>query len=174
MDEAYYEYVTSKEFPDTISKLKNYKNICVLRTFSKIYGLASLRIGYIIGSKQLIKNLNKVRLTFNVSKIGQLIAIEALKDQEFIKKCRKNNEIVKKRLYTYLDSKSINFIPSETNFVLIQDKNGIYELLEKNNIIVKKVKYMRKNYIRLSLCKPKALNRIMNILDKKISNQRRI
>lgn len=151
-DEAYYEYVTTKEFPNTIEKIKSHENVCVLRTFSKAYGLAAMRVGYLIGSEELIDNLNKVRLTFNIAKFSQLAATIAIEDQNFISKCRQENTMQKERLYKLLDTLNISYIPSQTNFVVIEDaENLITEALNKNNIIVKTFKYKDKNHIRLSI-----------------------
>ena len=164
-DEAYFEYVTSDDFPDIIGYMKEYENVCVLRTFSKAYGLASLRIGYIIGNEKVIDSLNKVRLTFNISRIGQILAGEALEDQEFIKKCREKNKKQKEKLYKCLDELGIEYIPSETNFVMIEDKdNIIFYKLKSNNIIVKTLKYDNKSYIRFSLCKDNEMDRIIEII----------
>lgn len=71
IDEAYYEYVTARDFPDTIPLLKKHKNLLILRTFSKAYGLASFRVGYAIGNEEIIEKLNVVRLPFNVSSLAQ-------------------------------------------------------------------------------------------------------
>ena len=83
IDEAYYEYVTAKDFPETLPLLEKHKNILVLRTFSKAYGLASFRVGYAVGQEELIEKLNVVRLPFNVSSLAQAATI-AFGDDEFI------------------------------------------------------------------------------------------
>ena len=164
-DEAYYEYVISEDFPNIIEEIKNHENVCILRTFSKAYGLASLRIGYIIGNEKIIDSLNKVRLTFNVSRIAQFIAEEAIDDQNFIKKCKKKNQKQKERLYQHLDDLKVSYIPSETNFIMIEDKgNIISNKLEQHNVVVKKLKYNNKNYIRFSLCKDKDMDKMLKII----------
>jgi len=137
-DEAYYEYVTNEEYPDTISDLKKYPNICILRTFSKAYGLASMRIGYLIGGKNFIEHLDKVRLTFNTSKISQLAACYALEGQKFVADCRKKNLLVKEYLYNELDKLKIKYIKTEANFISIQLSSEKVDLIIQNNIMVKK------------------------------------
>lgn len=164
-DEAYYEYVTSEDFPNILEDMKEHENICILRTFSKAYGLASLRIGYIIGNEKLIDSLNKVRLTFNISKIGQILAGEAIEDQNFIKECKEKNKKQKEKLYQCLDSLNIGYIPSEANFVMIEDKDSnISNKLKLNNIIVKTLKYNNKSYIRFSLCKDCEMDKIIETI----------
>ena len=164
-DEAYYEYVESNEFPNIMGKIKEYKNICVLRTFSKAYGLASLRVGYLIADEMLIDNLNKVRLTFNVSKISQIAAESAICDQDFIKECKEKNTEQKEMLYKCLQDLNISYISSETNFVVIEDKDEvIMKALLKENIIVKTFMYKAKNHIRLSVGSAEVMEKIRAII----------
>lgn len=91
MDEAYYEYVVDEAYPQTIPMLVQYPNLIILRTFSKIYGLATLRVGYGIASEEIISHLDHVREPFNTSSLGQAAARAALKDQEFVKECSRRN-----------------------------------------------------------------------------------
>lgn len=164
-DEAYYEYVTSNEFPNTVEKIKEHENVCVLRTFSKAYGLASMRVGYLIGSEKLIDSLNKVRLTFNIAKLSQLAAGVAMGDQQFITKCRQENSNQKESLYELLDKLNIPYIPSQTNFVVIQDKDKlITNALTENSIIVKTFTYKRENHIRLSMGNEQTMYKVQEII----------
>ena len=165
-DEAYYEYVVSEEFPKTVEKVKKYNNLCVLRTFSKAYGLAAMRIGYLIGSEKLIEGLNKVRLTFNVSEISQLSAEIVIDDQKFIDDCRRKNYLTKKQLYKGLDEINIEYIPSETNFVLIKNINGIFQVLTKNNFISKLCSINDEEFFRLTIGKKEDVKKIIKILKK--------
>ena len=89
----YYKYV---KIAEKVVGFEKYDNVCLLRTFSKAYGLA-LRIGYLIGSYKTIVYLNKVRLTFNVSKLSQMAAIAALEDQDFIKKCKRKRASISRQ-----------------------------------------------------------------------------
>ncbi len=121
-DEAYYEYVEDKGYPQTLSYIREGKNIIVLRTFSKIYGLAGLRIGYGIGPKNLVGYLNRVREPFNVSSLAQVAALSAIDDKEHIKKSRRVNAEGKKFLYREFKKLNLFFIPTEGNFIFVDTK----------------------------------------------------
>lgn len=118
-DEAYRDYVEDEDFPDTIKLLKEYKNIIILRTFAKIYGLAGLRIGYGIAQEELIDLLSKVRLPFNVNSLAQAAALASLTDEEQVKKTRKMNHRGKRFLYAAFQDLGLEYIPTQTNFILI-------------------------------------------------------
>lgn len=130
-DEAYSEFVNNKEYPNSIEYLKEHKNICILKTFSKAYGLADLRIGYGISSEEVINELEKVRLPFNVTKIAEDAAIEAIKDQDFLRMCIKNNREVIEYVYSVLRENNIDYIETEANFIMINTKKNGVEISEK-------------------------------------------
>lgn len=119
VDEAYHEYVNSHDYPDTLTYIKKDKNILVLRTFSKIYGLAGLRIGYGISNRKITSEMNKVRQPFNVNSPAQAAAMAALEDTGHIEKSKQTNEKGKRYLYKNLKALGINFIPTEANFIYI-------------------------------------------------------
>lgn len=153
-DEAYYEFVAAKEYPNTVSMLSKYNNICILRTFSKAYGLAALRIGYGIASKEIITQLEKVRVPFNVSTIAQEAAITALEDETFLQETIKKNRAVLQQLEEQLEKEKIEYIPSETNFIMIntkKDGSKVAEELLKQGIIVRPGFTRMENYIRVSV-----------------------
>ena len=131
LDEAYAEFVTNKEYPNSIKLLQDYSNICILRTFSKAYGLAGFRIGYGISSKEFIRELEKVRLPFNVSVVAQVAAEIALDDEEFLNKCINNNRKVVEMTYKKLDSYNIEYIKTEANFIMIDTKHDCKKISEK-------------------------------------------
>lgn len=170
-DEAYYEYVSSNDFPNTINDVKKYDNVCLLRTFSKAYGLASMRIGYLIGSNKTIECLNKVRLTFNVSQLSQMTAIAALEDQDFIKKCKSKNNKMKNYLYSCLDNLKIKYVVSETNFVFIEVNTDIINNIKNKKISVKSYNFNDKKYIRLSLGVKKDIKKIIKIINETINGK---
>src|SRR5690606_25481727 len=91
LDEAYCEYIDDPAYPNGIDYVKRYPNVVALRTFSKIYGLASLRIGYGIGRPDIIRFINQVREPFNTTRYGQAAALASLADTAFIEQCRKRN-----------------------------------------------------------------------------------
>ncbi|MFH1429882.1 MAG: histidinol-phosphate transaminase [Candidatus Margulisiibacteriota bacterium] len=140
IDEAYYEYVTSPFCPQTTSYYiesdkfdisTSYKNIIILRTFSKIYGLAGLRIGYGIARPEIINSLNKAREPFNVNRLAQIAATAALEDADFIKESKTNNEAGKKYLYKELKKMDIEYVPTEANFIFMNVPVDCMELFEE-------------------------------------------
>jgi len=155
VDEAYREYITREDFPETIDYVRKGLNVVVLRTFSKIYGLAGLRIGYGIARPEIINILHRVRLPFNVNSIAQKAAIAALDDTEHIERSRKLVEEGKKFLYKEFEKMGIYYIPSEANFVTIKlemDAKEINSKLMKKGIIARPLNpYGLKNYLRVTI-----------------------
>ncbi|MBM7645134.1 histidinol-phosphate aminotransferase [Scopulibacillus daqui] len=139
IDEAYYEYVTAEDFPHSVKLLENNENVMVLRTFSKAYGLAGLRVGYGIGSSSFIQKLEVTRLPFNTSRTAQIAAEAALEDQNFIKECVKINEKGLKALEAFCEEHQINYYPSQANFIFLKTDNGakLYELLLQKGYIAR-------------------------------------
>lgn len=119
IDEAYFEYVTAKDYPDSLKLIETYQNILVLRTFSKAYGLAGLRIGYAIGQEEIITGLNTAREPFNVNLIAQEAATAALDDIEFLEKSTTLNNEGKSYFYQQFDRLGLKYFPTETNFVFV-------------------------------------------------------
>ncbi len=139
MDEAYYEYVEARDYPDTIAMRKKFSNIITLRTFSKAYGLAGLRIGYAVGNPELIDYLNRVRQPFNVNMLAQAGALAALGDVGHIKKSQKINQQGKKQLYRELAKRGIEFYPTEANFILVKVGKGrkVFNQLMAKGVVVR-------------------------------------
>ncbi|EGB9980634.1 histidinol-phosphate transaminase [Listeria monocytogenes] len=140
LDEAYIEYVTSQ--PEKHEHLiRTYKNLIITRTFSKIYGLASARVGYGIADKAIIEQLNIVRPPFNTTSIGQKLAIEAIKDQAFIEACRTSNANGIKQYEAFAKRfEQVKLYPANGNFVLIDlgiEAGTIFSYLEKNGYITR-------------------------------------
>lgn len=119
VDEAYFEYVTDPEYADTMRYFREGRDILILRTFSKIYGLAGLRIGYGIAKEDIISEMNKLRPPFNTNSIAQNAALWALKDDEHVKRSREINEQGKRFLYKELDALSLKYVPTEANFIYV-------------------------------------------------------
>ncbi len=151
VDEAYYEYVDTDDYPDTLSYLRNGKNLLILRTFSKIYGLAGLRIGYGISKPDIIREMNKVREPFNTSTVAQLSAVEALRDRRHLKISLKVNNEGKRFLYDGFQRLGIKYVPSHANFVYLNlpypAETVFRELLRKGVI----VRPMGDNYLRVTI-----------------------
>ena len=140
IDEAYKEYVVAKDYPDTISMLDQFENILILRTFSKAYGLAALRIGYAIGPETLMEAMDPVRPPFNTSRIAQKAAIAALEDQDFIDEIRQDNRKGLQQYYDFCEKYGLSYFPSQTNFILInfnRPGDEVFQYLLKKGFIVR-------------------------------------
>jgi len=139
-DEAYYEFVNSGDYPDTLRYVKEGKNVIVLRTFSKLFGLAGLRVGYGAAHKEFIKAIKQVSPPFSVNRLAQIGAVAALEDEDHIRKSIEVNESGKKFLYEKFKELSVFYIPSKTNFVTLDVKTDavkIAEELQKEGVIVR-------------------------------------
>lgn len=155
-DEAYFEFVDKRDFPLTLNYLKERnKNVIILRTFSKIYGLAGLRIGYGIANEDFIRYMEGARQPFNVNYLAQEAALAGLKDAAFIAKTKEIVSEGKKYLYSELDRLGLTYIPSVTNFILIdlkQDGLAIFNKLLKRGVIVRDMRqYGLNNFIRVTI-----------------------
>lgn len=119
VDEAYHEYAERRDLPRTLDLFHEYNNILILRTFSKVYGLAGLRIGYGIGHPTLVAEMNKLRTPFNVTSVGQAAALAALDDTEHVRRSVEANGLERRRLFLELTKLRLSPVPSETNFLFI-------------------------------------------------------
>ncbi|MEX1030586.1 MAG: histidinol-phosphate transaminase [Paenibacillaceae bacterium] len=119
LDEAYCEYTTSPEFPDGLQLLLSHPNLILLRTFSKIYGLASLRIGFGIGHPEVIRMINQVREPFNTSRYAQVAAKAAIQDQQFVVTCREQNSMGLKYLNDQFTRLGLKAFPAHGNFIMV-------------------------------------------------------
>ncbi len=141
LDEAYYEYAIGAGFDmeNGIDYIYD-KNVVVTRTFSKIYGLAGLRLGYAIARKEIIDDLNKIRQPFNVTRPAQAGGLAALDDDFFVKKCQVANEEGKSYLYSEFDKLGLSYVPSYTNFILVKvgfPTRTVFNRLLKKGVIVR-------------------------------------
>lgn len=129
VDEAYVEFATAKDFPDTLALQQEFENAFLLRTFSKAYGLAGMRIGYVIAAKEAIEKYNIIRPPFNVGRLSEYAALAALEDQEYLASIRERNAEEREKFFEL--SQSDHFYPSQTNFVFVKtDKpHELYEAL---------------------------------------------
>lgn len=140
LDEAYVEYAQDPAFPQALELLREYTNLLVTRTFSKLHGLAGLRVGYGIGHADLINLMHRVREPFNVNAFGQAAAVAALQDSEHAAQSVQVNERGKAFLYDVFASLELSFIQTQTNFVLVdvgRDSQEIFEQLLIRGIIVR-------------------------------------
>ncbi|HDF8238131.1 TPA: histidinol-phosphate transaminase [Staphylococcus aureus] len=129
IDEAYFEFVTAEDYPDTFALQQKYDNAFLLRTFSKAYGLAGLRVGYVVASEHAIEKWNIIRPPFNVTRISEYAAVAALEDQQYLKEVVHKNSVERERFYQLPQSE--HFLPSQTNFIFVKTKrvNELYEAL---------------------------------------------
>jgi histidinol-phosphate aminotransferase len=141
-DEAYYEYVRSQEFPDSMAYVKQGRNVIVLRTFSKIYGLAGLRIGYGITTPEITNFLNRVRPPFNANSLAQRAALAALGDDEHVSRSRTVNGTGMGQMTAGLKALGFEPVPSEANFLYFdvgREGRGVFDELLREGIIVRHI-----------------------------------
>ena len=154
VDEAYMEFVRDENVKSCINDIKENKNVCVLRTFSKAYGLAALRIGYIVADSEVIQNLERVRVPFNSSTIAQNSAIIALEDQEYMtEKVHLNHDVID-FMYNELDKIGLEYIKTQANFICInvkKDCNEVSKKLLENGFIVRGGFPLLDKWIRVSI-----------------------
>lgn len=155
LDEAYFEFVTDQNYSNALKYVAEDKNVIVLRTFSKVYGLAGLRIGYGIAPERIINLVNKTRLPFNVNRLAQKAAIAALLDQENVNFVRDNNQKCKKLIYSEFDKLGLKYIPTEANFIWFEVNGSAAEVCEKlirQGVIVRcGVQFGAPHHIRVSI-----------------------
>ncbi|MFA5087805.1 MAG: histidinol-phosphate transaminase [Candidatus Omnitrophota bacterium] len=155
IDEAYFEYVSSSDYPRSIELLKKFKNIIISRTFSKMYGLAGLRIGYGIANEEMVEILNRVRDPFNVNSLAQAAALACLKDRAYYCEVARRLNEQKNFLYEELSAMGVIFRRTATNFILInvgKDSRQVsQELLRKGLIVRDMGAWGLKNFIRLTI-----------------------
>lgn len=140
IDQAYYEYITEEETSYNGNWFKKYPNACITRTFSKAYGLASFRVGYVMGSESIIQQLEPVREPFNNNSLGQIAAAIAVEDQTFIHSCRVENAKGIQVYEEFCEKHGLHMFDSQGNFVLIdvmQDSDVVFEKLLQKGIIVR-------------------------------------
>jgi histidinol-phosphate aminotransferase len=141
-DEAYYEYVRHPAYPDTLEYVKAGRNAIVLRTFSKIYGLAGLRIGYGVTTPEITNFMNRIRPPFNANSMAQRAALAALDDEEHVAKSRDLNGVEIEKVRAGLKALGFEPLPSETNFLYFdvgRDGRQVFDALLKEGIIVRHI-----------------------------------
>ncbi len=151
-DEAYAEFV--EHAPDLRGLVREGRNVVCLRTFSKIYGLASLRIGYGYAKKEIVALLNRVRQPFNVNAVAQAAAIAALDDGEFAEKTARENRAGLAWLENGFGELGLEFVPSVANFMLVRVGDGmrVFEALQARGVIVRPVKsYGLPEWVRVTV-----------------------
>lgn len=154
VDEAYFEYVTDPDYPDSLAYQREGKAVLTLRTFSKLYGLAGLRIGYGIGPGEIVGLMHRVRQPFNVNAAAQWAAVAALEDHEHVERSLAVNRQGMSYLTREIARLGLEQIPSEANFILIRVGNGqeLFERLLRRGVIVRPMGgYDLPEYVRATI-----------------------
>ena len=168
IDEAYFEYVQSGAYPDSIALIKKYPNVLLTRTFSKMYGLAGLRVGYGIGRPEVVDILNRLREPFNVNSMAQAAAVAALGDQAHYKQIAKDVRAQRHYLYRSLTGLGIKYIESFTNFILVRvgtNSSAVARALLEQGVIIRDMNaWGLQGYIRVSIGSASENKRFINAL----------
>ena len=154
VDEAYFEYVGDANYPDSLKYHDRGKALLTLRTFSKLYGLAGLRIGYGIASKEIVGLLHRVRQPFNVNAVAQWAALAALEDQEHVRRSLDVNRQGMEYLTGEIANLGLEQVPSSANFILLRVGNGndVFQQLLAQAVIVRPMAvYEFPEYVRVTV-----------------------
>ncbi len=169
VDEAYFEYVDLPDYPDSLTWLPAHPNLIVTRTFSKIYGLAGLRLGYAVSSPELADLFNRVRQPFNGNSLALAAAEAALDDEAFVARSRETNREGLRRMQDWLAERGVEFIPSVGNFVSVRFGERcpeIYQaLLEAGTIVRPIANYGLPEFLRISVGAPAQIDRLFERLE---------
>jgi len=140
-DEAYYDYAkVNPDYPDTLEILRNRENIIILRTFSKVAGIAGVRVGFALTTKEIAREMNKVVGVFNVNRLAQAAALGALEDKEHIERTVSLNYQSLEKMEAFFKEKKLEYVPSNANFIFVdvnKDSRIVFEELLKRGIIVR-------------------------------------
>ncbi len=168
-DDAYAEYVDDPEYPRTLDYLQDDRMLVTLRTFSKIYGLAGLRVGYGIGPVEVIAALERVRQPFNVNSLAQVGALAALDDDAHVENSRRTNREGMQFLEEAFRRLGRRWVPSQANFVLVHVGSGgaVYEALLREGVIVRPVAgYGFPEHVRVTVGTPEENRRFVEALER--------
>ncbi|MDX9713942.1 MAG: histidinol-phosphate transaminase [Dissulfurispiraceae bacterium] len=164
MDEAYYEYASDPEYPQVIKDFWGKREFLVLRTFSKAYGLAGLRIGYGIARESIIAEMNKIREPFNTNALAQHAALHALDDVEHLSNSLRINAEGRDYLYRELSGAGIDYVPTQANFIYMPlkvESKRVYDGLLRKGVIARPVGPME---LRVTIGLPEENRRFMDAL----------
>ena len=169
IDEAYFEYVDLEEYPDSLQWLDQYPNLIVTRTFSKIYGIAGLRIGYSVSSPELCDLFNRVRQPFNGNTLALAAAQAALDDEAFVEQSRSTNQEGLRSMRAWFDARGVEYIPSAGNFLTVRfgdDSSRVNQQLLERGVIVRPVgNYNMPDFLRISVGSKPQLKQMFTALD---------
>ena len=169
-DEAYYEYVRDPHYPDTLDYVRQNRPVVVLRTFSKIYGLAGLRIGYGITTPEIVEYLHRVRNPFNANTLAQFAARAALGDERHVAASRALNEAEMASVDNGLRALGLAPLPSQANFLFFDThRNGrdVFDRLLREGIIVR---HLGGSMLRVTIGRPEENRRFLKALSNVMEN----
>jgi len=173
VDDAYAEYMKNPDYESGLNLFKHNENVFILRTFSKIYGLSSLRVGWGYGSKRIINALNVIKPPFNVNEVAQKAAVESLKDNKFLSRSIKHNIFYATKLKNFLNNYNISSNSVTANFLLLDFRKCklkakyFYEKLKMKGIILRSTEdgYKIKNMLRLTIGSKKDNLKFMKVTE---------
>lgn len=167
VDEAYFEFVDDPDYPNSLTYHDGKRLLVTLRTFSKICGLAGVRVGYGVSSPEIIDALNRIRQPFNVNSLAQIGSLAALDDEEHIHKTKENNRRGLAYLRRELDRLGLEYAPTWGNFLLVKVGAGTYQHLLPDGVIIRPMEgYGFPGYARVSVGTPAENERFVAAMEK--------
>lgn len=168
VDEAYREFVKSADFPDAMDLVGRYPNLVVFRTFSKMYGLAGLRIGYLAGSRQVVDIIRRTCVVYSVNALAQVAAFNALDDKEHIPRTRECVQAGKRFLLKELELMKLPYVHGEGNFVMVRmpmSDSLAYRKMMTRGVMVRTMTGFRfPNWIRVTIARQEAMEALAEAL----------
>jgi histidinol-phosphate aminotransferase len=167
VDEAYFEFADAPDYQSALGMRDVRERLLVLRTFSKAYGLAALRVGYAIGNATLISYLQRVRVPFNVNTLAQVAALAALEDSAHLRRCVALNSAERARVSRALEGLGLAVAPSQTNFLCVQldrPAGTVYDALLRGGVIVRPFGPPLHRHLRISIGLPADNDRLLATL----------
>lgn len=169
LDYAYWEYVTDKNVPDPMEVYRRHRNVVVLRTFSKIYGLAGVRVGYLIGDPKVVSMIERSRQPFNVTSLGLVAAVAALEDTKHLEASKALNASSKSEIETRFKKYPVRVYPSQGNFLLVDMKRpskDLYTEFLRRGVIIRPVaNYGFPTHFRVSAGLPEENAKLFRAMD---------
>lgn len=155
VDQAYQEYITAPDPFDGVELLAKYPNLMLMRTFSKAYGLAGMRVGYALGNPELFDYLNRIRGPFNVNRLAQKAALKALHAKAHLEKCRQKNKEEKEFLYQEFEKLGLDYLKTESNFLMVDTglaAEKVFKKLQQEGVIIRPGnQFGMESWIRLTI-----------------------
>jgi histidinol-phosphate aminotransferase len=172
VDEAYFEFVDDPAYPNSLTYHDGKRLLVTLRTFSKICGLAGVRVGYGMSSPEIIDALNRIRQPFNVNSLAQIGSLAALDDEEHIHKTKENNRQGLAYLRRELDRLGLEYAPTWGNFLLVKVGAGTYQRLLPDGVIIRPMEgYGFPGYARVSVGTPTENERFVAVMEKLLQSR---